>query len=133
MNTTYHILGRRQTARYITFSNSYSSNPPLFILTVCNWQTIKFHYSPLHSQQSKFLNTLMLLAVTTYCFPGDIPSITPHVIQVSSLYLSLSFSVLVPVSFSHVSIPLSCYANPLQPSPPPTNSALPINIYNFHT
>jgi hypothetical protein len=49
---------------YVKFSNSHSfkfTPPPLNILTVPNWLTVKFHYSLIGSKV-KNLNTLFLLA-----------------------------------------------------------------------
>jgi hypothetical protein len=39
LNTTYHFLGRRQTARYVNYSKSHFKSTP-FILSVTNWLTI---------------------------------------------------------------------------------------------
>ena len=49
------------TLRFQT--RTVSNSPPLNILTVPNWLTVKFHYSIVGSIV-KILNTLFLLAVT---------------------------------------------------------------------
>jgi hypothetical protein len=69
LNTTYHFLGRRMTARYINYSNSQFKST-LFIHTVLNWLTIQIPYSLLHAFNRQDLNTLTLLAnllIATSC------------------------------------------------------------------
>jgi hypothetical protein len=68
LNTTYHFLGRRQTARYVKYLNSQFKST-LFILTVPNWLTVLIPYSLLHTFNRQNLNTLILLAILLIATP----------------------------------------------------------------
>jgi hypothetical protein len=57
LNTTYHFLGSRQTARYVNYSKLTVQTPP-FILTVPNWLTIHTASSTHSTVKFKYFNSI---------------------------------------------------------------------------
>jgi len=55
---TYHLLGKKQTTRWLSVDELalFKIHPPLNVLTVPSWLTVKFHYS-LTGPKAKILNT----------------------------------------------------------------------------
>jgi hypothetical protein len=75
---------------YVKSSNSHSSNPPTFILTVSNWLIIKPHYSPnaSDSQNFKYFDSIGAL---TYRCPRVVRLLTSYWSSLTiTLFLSLS-------------------------------------------
>jgi hypothetical protein len=114
LNTTYHFLGKRQTARCVNYSNSQFKSTPHYsycsLLINCLNSIL-----PLQNTQQLNSNTLILLAITTYRSFGDVPSILGALIGLSSFYRSLTLSLFL-YHFSHDLCSSNCYAKPLHSS-----------------
>jgi hypothetical protein len=57
LNTTFHFLGRRQTARYVNYSKLAVQIPP-FIVTVPNWLSIHTPSSTHSTVKFKYFNSI---------------------------------------------------------------------------
>jgi hypothetical protein len=114
-NTTYHFLGSRQTARYVNYWNLQFKSTPLYSYS----SQLANHLNsilPLTHIQQLNLNTLTLLAITTYRSLGDVPSILLALtVCPPSIILLLSLSLFLHHS-SHDLCSSNCYAKALHSS-----------------
>jgi hypothetical protein len=123
LNTTYHFLGRRQTARYVNYSNSqFKSTPHLFLLFLSG-------YSILHTFNGQYLNcTFILLAILLFATPRLFSILLASL--VSSLCLSHSYLclyIILPRCIRLTTCKTVTHVSPL------TNSVLSIKCINFNT
>jgi hypothetical protein len=106
LHPTYHTPGTKQTAgsrQVIKLAHFQIHPPPLNIFTVSNWPTVSFH-KWLAGPTVNIVNTLFPLAPVTLF----------HCRNWHNLLASYWSSLCFYNSLTHtLSIPLSCYTNPL--------------------